>query len=130
MPHMASIAPFFIVRDMGETISFYKEVLGFEVAFAAPEAMPLFAILRRDTVQIFFKSISAEVGPLPNSERHPWARWDAFVYSPDPDALALELSSHVDLQVAASDTEDGLRGFEVQDPNGYVLFCGRPIETA
>jgi hypothetical protein len=24
------------------------------------------------------------------------------------------------------DTHDGLRGFEIQDPDGYVLFFGRP----
>jgi hypothetical protein len=24
------------------------------------------------------------------------------------------------------DTDDGLRGFEITDPDGYVLFFGRP----
>jgi hypothetical protein len=24
------------------------------------------------------------------------------------------------------DTHDGLRGFEIKDPDGYVLFFGRP----
>ena len=26
------------------------------------------------------------------------------------------------------DTHDGLRGFELTDPDGYVLFFGRPRE--
>jgi len=26
----------------------------------------------------------------------------------------------------AQDTHDGLRGFELKDPDGYVLFFGRP----
>jgi hypothetical protein len=54
-------------------------------------------------------------------------RWDAFVYVPDPDALAAEF---VDQGAAFSsplkDTHDGLRGFELTDPDGYVLFFGRP----
>jgi hypothetical protein len=29
---------------------------------------------------------------MPNSERHPDARWDAYVYSPDPDTLSEEFS--------------------------------------
>jgi hypothetical protein len=28
--------------------------------------------------------------------------------------------------VALKDTHDGLRGFEICDPDGYVLFFGRP----
>ena len=28
------------------------------------------------------------------------------------------------------DTHDGLRGFEICDPDGYILFFGRPIADA
>ncbi|HEX3853124.1 MAG TPA: hypothetical protein VHW01_19310 [Polyangiaceae bacterium] len=42
-------------------------------------------------------------------------------------ALAAELASRgLSLRIPLADTEDGLRGFEVEDPNGYVLFFGRP----
>ena len=55
------------------------------------------------------------------------ARWDAFVHVPDPDALAAELASRdVQLSEPLQDTEDGLRGFEIEDDDGYVLFFGRP----
>ncbi len=30
------------------------------------------------------------------------------------------------LSVPLKDTHDGLRGFEIRDPDGYVLFFGRP----
>jgi hypothetical protein len=67
---------------------------------------------------------------LPNYKRDVqkgWARWDAYLYVPDPDALAAEFSSrNVTLSRPLEDDDDGLRGFELQDADGYVLFFGRP----
>ena len=55
------------------------------------------------------------------------ARWDAFVHVPDPDALVREFTGRgVVFSAPLADTHDGLRGFEIQDPDGYVLFFGRP----
>jgi hypothetical protein len=48
-------------------------------------------------------------------------RWDAYVYVPDPDALAAEFADHgTAFSVPLKDTHDGLRGFEICDPDGYV----------
>ena len=67
------------------------------------------------------------VAPLPNYKREPSARWDAYVYVPDPDALAAEFAScNVEFSEPLKDTHDGLRGFELKDADGYVLFFGRP----
>jgi hypothetical protein len=49
-----------------------------------------------------------------------------FVYALHPDALAVELASQgAAFSVPLKDTHDGLRGFEICDPDGYVLFFGR-----
>ena len=67
------------------------------------------------------------VSPLPNCQREPSARWDAYIHVPDPDSLAAEFASRkVEFSKPLKDTEDGLRGFELQDADGYVLFFGRP----
>lgn len=125
---LTSIAPFFIVREVLPAVAFYTERLGFEVQFSAPEDEPFFAILERDGVRIMIKAILPDVPPLPNHSRHPWARWDAFIHTPDPDALAAELASRgLALHVPLGDTEDRLRGFEVEDVDGYILFFGRPL---
>jgi hypothetical protein len=69
------------------------------------------------------------VGPQPNSTRHADARWDAYFSVADPDALVAEFTSRgVVFSVPSMDTHDGLRGFEVKDVDGYVLFFGRPRE--
>jgi hypothetical protein len=45
----------------------------------------------------------------------------------DPNALAAEfVDRNVTFSVPLKDTHDGLRGFEIVDPDGYVLFFGRP----
>jgi catechol 2,3-dioxygenase-like lactoylglutathione lyase family enzyme len=121
-----AISPFFIVSNVDQTIAFYGEKLGFETRLQQPDRNPFFAILARDGAQLFVKS-QKDVLPLPNPKRHPYMRWDAFVYAPDPDALAAEFANHgVSFSAPLEDTHDGLRGFEISDPDGYVLFFGRP----
>ncbi len=126
----AEISPFFIVSNVDRTLAFYREKLGFETTFQEPERNPFFAILRRDGAQLMVKS-EGDIGPLPNPRRHPSMRWDAYVFAPDPDALAAEfIGQGAVFSVPLSDTHEGLRGFEVTDPDGYVLFFGRPSQAA
>jgi hypothetical protein len=67
------------------------------------------------------------VDPLPNYKREPGARWDAYLHVPDPDALAREFASRdVEFSAPLKDDDDGLRGFELKDLDGYVLYFGRP----
>jgi uncharacterized glyoxalase superfamily protein PhnB len=123
---MAAVSPLLIVTDVERTISFYCKRLGFEATLRQPDARPFFAIIRRDGVQLMIKS-HQNIAPLPNSKRMPWTRWDAFVYSEDPDGLYKEMLER-DATVSAplSDTHDGLRGFEITDPDGHAMFFGRP----
>ncbi len=126
-PALTSIAPLFIVGDVSRSAAFYMDLLGFDVEFTAPDEDPFFAILARDGVRIMIKVIAPAVMPLQNHRRHAWARWDAFVHTPDPDALAVDfLARGLALHEPLMNTDDGLRGFEVKDVDGYVLFFGRP----
>ena len=125
-PNTPGISPFFIVSNVEETIAFYRDKLGFETRFREPDQNPFFAVIGRDGAQILVKS-DKDVSPLPNSKRHPFMRWDAYVYAPAPDALAAEFADHgTAFSEPLTDTHDGLRGFEICDPDGYVLFFGRP----
>ena len=87
------------------------------------------AIVQRDHVMIMLKAITPEVHPQPNSSRHAWAAWDAYILTSDPDALHAEfLAKNVPISRKLSNTNDGLRAFEVTDNNGYVLCFGRPVD--
>jgi len=128
---IAGIAPFFIVRDVPTALAFYRDRLGFEITFQGPEPDDIFfGIVQRDAAMIIVKSIGVE--PVPNHTRdikQGIARWDAYVHVPDPDALAAEFASrHVEFFRTIEDNEngdDGLRGFELKDADGYILFFGR-----
>lgn len=128
-PVISSISPCFIVRDVTAAISFYRDMLGFEVEYQHPDKDPFFAIVRHDSAMIFVKSVG--VDPTPNRTRHPWAGWDAYVSVADPDGLAAEFTARgATFLTPLKDTSDGLRGFEIEDADGYVLFFGRPKEKS
>ena len=125
------IAPFFIVRSVPNAMAFYRDRLGFAITFQGPEPDDIFfGIVERGGAMIILKDVG--VDPMPNYTRDVgkgWARWDAYCHVPDPDALAAEFASrNVEFfQPIKEDADDGLRGFEVQDADGYVLFFGHPI---
>ena len=127
---LESVSPFFIASDVERSLEFYRDKLGFTVVFQEfeqPNRTPFFAIVSRDQVMLFLKGSGAA---LPNAKRYSWARWDAYFLVPDPDMLAAEYeASGVSFSSALQDTHDGLRGFEVIDPDGYVLFFGRPQQV-
>lgn len=128
-PDISSIAPFFIVKDVPAALSFYRDRLGFDITFQGPDPDDVFfGIVQRGGAMIMVKAVG--VDPLPNYKRDVkkgWARWDAYLNVPDPDALAVEfLSRDVEFSKPLEDDDDGLRGFELKDTDGYVLFFGRP----
>ena len=123
-PEISGVAPFFIVHDLAAALAFYRDRLGFEVIFEGPPEDAFFGIVRRGGAMIMLKCVG--VDPLPNCKREPAARWDAYLSVPDPDALAAEFASRfVAFSEPLMDTHDGLRGFELKDADGYVLFFGR-----
>jgi catechol 2,3-dioxygenase-like lactoylglutathione lyase family enzyme len=122
---LEKMCPFFIVCNVTRSIAFYRDKLGFEIWYQEPGDDLFFAIVGRDGAQLFLKSGYA--APLPNAKRDPAMRWDAYVFAPDPDALAAEFTDRgAVFSIPLEDTHDGLRGFELLDPDGYVIFFGRP----
>ena len=123
-PRITSISPFFIVRSVPAALEFYRDQLGFEITFQGPPDDIFFGIVQRGGAMIMMKDVG--VDPLPNYKRESGARWDAYLNVPDPDALAAEYASrNVEFLNPLKNTHDGLRGFELEDLDGYVLFFGR-----
>jgi catechol 2,3-dioxygenase-like lactoylglutathione lyase family enzyme len=125
-PKLSAISPSFIVSDVDRTIAFYRDKLGFEVRYREKDS-PWFAVIGREGAQLFIKSESG-ISPVPNHTRHRHLRLDAFIYVTDPEALAKEFSAKgITFSTAFNrNTSDGLTGFELADPDGYILFFGCP----
>lgn len=131
---LGPLSPLLVTSDVQRAIRFYRDVLGFEVREVIGE---FFAIVGREGVQLLLKDPREDdtdaVTPTPNATLHAQAPWDLFVHAEDPGALLAEFRASgagFEDALAALPPEvaarDGLIGFEVQDPSGYVLFFGRP----
>jgi len=123
------IAPCFIVRNVPAALAFYRDFLGFEITYQGPSEDDIFfGIVERGAAMIMMKAVGVE--PVPNHTRdvkQGIMRWDAYMYVPDPDALAAEFASrNVEFFLPICNNDDGLRGFEVRDADGYLLYFGRP----
>ena len=121
------ISPCFIVSDTPAALAFYRNQLGFEVTHQEPSEAPFFGIVQRGGAMLMLKDVG--VPAVPNRQRHEWQLWDAYLFVPDPDALAADFESRqVKFSAPLKDSPDGLRGFELRDADGYVLFFGRPLQ--
>jgi hypothetical protein len=124
--NLVSIRPFFIVKDLQPSIAHYIERFGFQLDFQGPEGDVYYAQVSRDAAAIFLKTIRLDVLPCPNHTRHEWARWDAYIYTLNPDPLFDEFRRRgASFVKELSFIDDGLWGFEVTDADGYVIafFC-------
>ncbi|MES2604159.1 MAG: hypothetical protein V4603_04430, partial [Pseudomonadota bacterium] len=69
-------------------------------------------VVSRGGAMFMFKAIGVE--PVPNYTRdvkQGIAAWDAYIYVPDPDALAAEFASRgVGFSMPLQDSSDGLQG--------------------
>jgi len=126
-----SITPFLIVDDLRATVAFYTSKLGFDVLYKGGGeggGEDFWAIVGRDQIMIMFKAIAPEVHPQPNRSRHEYARWDAYIFTDDPDSVYTEfVGREVPVHRQLANTNDGLRAFEITDNSGYVLCFGRPV---
>jgi hypothetical protein len=85
----------------------------------------------RDGIGIMLKAILPDVLPCPNHTRHEWARWDAYIYTLDPDALFDEFSQRgVSFVKKLSFIDEGLWGLRAHGCRrvcSCLLSAPRPV---
>lgn len=120
--HMGTrLVPALLVRDMAETLDFYRK-LGFLVTGCHPDrANPAWAEVRRDAVTLQFHT-DPPVGTPPA----PVCSGTFYLYPSSVLALAEELRGVVPFAWGPEVMEYGMREFGVQDPNGYYLAFTEP----
>ncbi len=87
---LRSVAPQFVVPDVVRTADYYRDVLGFEILgyFADP---PVFAMVRRDGVELHFGKIDAERPMRKNEMVRRGLGTDAYIWVDDINRLHAEL---------------------------------------
>ena len=121
--------PQFTVPDLVRTAEYYRDVLGFQIAgywdgervSLVPETPPVFAIVWRDQVQVFFNRADQPDVRIRPAEGAP----DAYLRVIGIDALAEELRTRgADILDGPEDRVYGQRELVVTDCNGLILCFG------
>lgn len=127
---LKKLTPNLMVEDVQQTISFYQDVLGFEVLTTVPgEADRLnFAIVRRDDVELMFQSresLTAEISALVGM---PIAASQTFYIEVSGiRELYGQLKERVEIVSDMHSTFYGTEEFYFRDCNGYILSFSEAV---
>jgi catechol 2,3-dioxygenase-like lactoylglutathione lyase family enzyme len=121
--------PQFTVPDLVRTAEYYRDVLGFEIAgywdgesvSVVPASPPVFAIVWRDQIQVFFNRADGSHIRTGRAE----GACDAYLRVTGIDALAEELRARgAHILDGPEDRIYGQRELVVEDCNGLILGFG------
>ena len=135
---MGTLSPTLAVRNMKETIEFYRKSLGFTMGMAFPDASnPEYADLSRDgMILMFLPAVNHGIG----SEEKLGVGVNLYLeIDGDIDEYYEKVKKRgVNIVVDIKDEPFGVRDFTIEDPNGYqltfnkilakrCLSCGMPM---
>lgn len=128
MRRLTSAAPCFPVADVGGTMRWYEQKLGFE-GHPFPENEPhAFCILVRDQIEIMLQRIEGYQKPHLYNERQGGV-WDAYIRMRGVKEFYESIHDKVEILRPLEKQFYGDWEFEVKDPNGYVLVFSELIES-
>jgi len=120
MTNFNMVVPCFSVADVGKTMRWYEEQLGF-AGDPFPDREPyLFAILLRDGVEVMLQRIAGYEKPNLYPLRSVGV-WDAYFRIEGVEEFYNQIRDCVDVIKPISQKPYGAWEFEVRDPDGYVL---------
>lgn len=126
---LVAAVPQFTVTDLVRTAEYYRDVLGFQIAgywdgeqvSLTTDPPPVFAIVWRDEVQVFFNRADQPVVRTHPAEGAP----DVYLRVTGVDALAEELRTRgAEIIDGPEDRVYGQRELVVTDCNGLILCFG------
>ena len=125
MAEFRSVAVVFSVSDISATIRWYEEQLGF-IGDPFPFTEPyVFAILRRDNVEIMLQRI---VGYEKRNlyDKRSGGVWDAYFRVEGVKDLFESVKDEATIVQPLRMQPYGQWEFEIRDPNGYLLAFSEP----
>jgi uncharacterized glyoxalase superfamily protein PhnB len=118
---MDSIAPNIFVRDMNETIEYYRH-LGFEVTMTVPEEGDLvWAMMSCGNVSFMFQSFESLGEELPEISRQDGGSLLLYIQTKEIVLFHDRIKDKVNIIKGLEKTFYGATEFSIQDINGYIL---------
>jgi catechol 2,3-dioxygenase-like lactoylglutathione lyase family enzyme len=114
-PKFEGISPVFPVTDMPSALSFYCDILGFDIGWTWGDP-PTHANVCRGQIDISLTLDPSKAGS-----------GEAYVGLTAVDAYFAELQSRKTVLGELADRTYGMRDFSVEDPSGNRLVFGQPI---
>ena len=115
------LVPALLVRDMGETLEFYRR-LGFRLTGYHPDESNLtWAEVKRDSVTFQFHT-----EPPHGTPPTPVCSGTFYLFPASVTELAEEFRGKVDFAWGPEAMDYGMREFGIKDPNGYYLAFTEP----
>jgi hypothetical protein len=123
MAEFHSVAPVFAVADIGATIRWYEEQLGF-IGDPFPAHEPyVFAIMYRDRIEIMLQRVKGYQKPDLYNARAGGV-WDAYFRIEGVKDLFESVRDEAKIVQPLRKQHYGQWQFEIADLNGYVLVFG------
>lgn len=120
-PQFCSSATLFVVRDVLASVAWYRDVLGFEIAFTYGEPV-FYAGVERGDVLIHLQAASDTTRQCGQGAIN--------IFVTKVDALYGDFKANgADLPMTPGDRPYGLRDFSLSDPDGNRLTFGEEIDT-
>src|SRR5262245_33643117 len=127
---LKKLTPNLMVEDVQQTLSFYRDVLGFNTLMTLPDQPPFdFAIVQRDQVELMFQSRSSLSKNVPVLVGRPIGASQTFYIEVEGlTKLYEDLRDQVDIVVDLHTTFYGTQEFYFRDANGYILSFTEPAQ--
>jgi predicted enzyme related to lactoylglutathione lyase len=125
MATLTGISPVLLVSDLGQSLEYYRDRLGFACELYGDP--PDFMTARRDEAILLFALCPVPERIVPN-----WKIvdnvWNAYIRVDDADAIYAEVQERgAGIDYTIYDAPHGFREFGVQDPDGHDIAFGQPL---
>jgi catechol 2,3-dioxygenase-like lactoylglutathione lyase family enzyme len=133
MPHeLKKLTPNLIVSNVERSLAFYRDVLGFSVAFTVPEASPLvFAAMQSGPVEIFLNAPEAATAEYPAFKDRPLGgTLTLFIEVAGIHKVHDALNGRVNIVMPLETKWYGMTEFAFEDPDGYLITCAERSDAS
>ncbi|MEM7139640.1 MAG: VOC family protein [Actinomycetota bacterium] len=120
---MLSCAAVLPVQDVGTSVSYFVETLGFRAVATFPPGEAIYGIVQRGDVAVHLQG-----GWTSRADVRAEHETDLYVYVDDADELFAEYdAAGVTLYRGLYDNDYGMRDFCIETPDGHRVAFGSPL---
>jgi uncharacterized glyoxalase superfamily protein PhnB len=127
---LKKLTPNFMVENVGKTLDFYRDALGFETLTTVENDGEIgFAIVQRDSIELMFQSRASLSENVPALTGSPiGASQTLYIEVSDIGQLYEQVRDNAEIVVDMHNTFYGTREFYFRDVNGYILSFSQPVQ--